>query len=154
MLEAGLAAPSGCNKQTTSLIAVDDPDTNIKATRLIRRMYPDARVLARARNRQHAWRLMDMGVEPFREVFGSSLEMGEKVLVELGLPPDVAAAHTRRFREHDEELLRRQYLIYDDEAALVQTAQDSRQDLMKLFEADLTESPRAGTRKPAGPGPA
>lgn len=25
LLEAGLAAPSGCNKQTTSLIAVDDP---------------------------------------------------------------------------------------------------------------------------------
>ncbi len=26
LLEAGLAAPSGCNKQTTSLIAVDEPD--------------------------------------------------------------------------------------------------------------------------------
>ena len=27
ILKAGLAAPSGCNKQTASLIAVDDPDT-------------------------------------------------------------------------------------------------------------------------------
>lgn len=27
ILEAGLSAPSGCNKQTTSLIAVDDPQT-------------------------------------------------------------------------------------------------------------------------------
>ena len=27
IMEAGLAAPSGCNKQTVSLIAVDDPDT-------------------------------------------------------------------------------------------------------------------------------
>lgn len=26
IMEAGLAAPSGCNKQTTSLIAVDDPE--------------------------------------------------------------------------------------------------------------------------------
>jgi len=26
IMEAGLAAPSGCNKQTTSLIAIDDPD--------------------------------------------------------------------------------------------------------------------------------
>ena len=26
IMEAGLAAPSGCNKQTTRLIAVDDPD--------------------------------------------------------------------------------------------------------------------------------
>ena len=33
IMEAGLAAPSGCNKQTTSLIAVDDPDalTQIRA---------------------------------------------------------------------------------------------------------------------------
>ena len=27
IMEAGLSAPSGCNKQTTSLIAVDDPET-------------------------------------------------------------------------------------------------------------------------------
>ena len=26
ILEAGLAAPSGCNRQTTSLVAVDDPE--------------------------------------------------------------------------------------------------------------------------------
>jgi tRNA nucleotidyltransferase (CCA-adding enzyme) len=82
-------------------------------------------------------------------VFGSSLEMSERVLVALGLPPEVAAAHTRRFREHDEDLLRRQYLVYDDEAALVQTAQDSRQDLMRLFEADVTES--SGPPGPSNP---
>ena len=34
IMEAGLAAPSGCNKQTTSLIAVDDPEvlSRLKAT--------------------------------------------------------------------------------------------------------------------------
>lgn len=34
IMEAGLAAPSGCNKQTTSLIAIDDPDVlaRIRAT--------------------------------------------------------------------------------------------------------------------------
>ena len=30
IMEAGLAAPSGCNKQTTSLIAVDDPKVLVK----------------------------------------------------------------------------------------------------------------------------
>ncbi len=149
-----LRAAGGANIRLF-VVDMDDPDTNIKSCRLIRLMYPQAKVLARARNRQHAWRLMDMNVEAFREVFGSSLEMGERVLVELGLPPEVAAAHTRRFREHDEDLLRRQYLIYDDEAALVQTSQDSRQDLMRLFEADVTESSGPSeTVKPAGPEPA
>ena len=35
MLEAGLAAPSGCNKQTTSLLALDDPAVLAKVTPLL-----------------------------------------------------------------------------------------------------------------------
>ena len=30
LLEAGLAAPSGCNKQTVSLIAVNDPEYSLR----------------------------------------------------------------------------------------------------------------------------
>ena len=36
IMEAGLAAPSGCNKQTTSLIAVDDADLLGKLCEVIR----------------------------------------------------------------------------------------------------------------------
>ncbi len=118
------------------VITLDDPDANMRATRLIRRMYPQAVVLARARNRQHAWRLMDMSAEPFREVFGTSLELSERLLVALGLSADTARNHVQRFREHDEKLLRDQYLVYDDEAAVIQTSRDARADLMRLFEAD------------------
>ena len=35
IMEAGLAAPSGCNKQTTSLIAVDDPEILSELRRVI-----------------------------------------------------------------------------------------------------------------------
>ena len=35
IMQAGLAAPSGCNKQTTSLIAVDDPEVLAKLHRVI-----------------------------------------------------------------------------------------------------------------------
>ncbi|MBO4299420.1 MAG: nitroreductase family protein [Clostridia bacterium] len=35
IMKAGLDAPSGCNKQTTSLIAVDDPDVLAKLHRVI-----------------------------------------------------------------------------------------------------------------------
>ena len=35
ILEAGLAAPSGCNKQTASLIAVDDPEMLARLNALI-----------------------------------------------------------------------------------------------------------------------
>jgi nitroreductase len=35
IMQAGLDAPSGCNKQTTSLIAVDDPEVLAKLHRVI-----------------------------------------------------------------------------------------------------------------------
>jgi hypothetical protein len=56
------------------------------------------------------------------------------------LPPETAADHTKRFRTHDEKLLRAQHLIYDDDVAVVQTARDARADLEKLFEADVSDS--------------
>ena len=37
ILEAGLAAPSGCNKQTVSLIAVDDPEILARLRAVIER---------------------------------------------------------------------------------------------------------------------
>ncbi|WP_369941271.1 monovalent cation:proton antiporter-2 (CPA2) family protein [Xanthomonas medicagonis] len=128
------------------VVAMDDPETNIKTTRLIRRLYPKAQVLSRARNRQHAWRLMDLGAEPFREVFASSLELSEKVLVSLGLSADTARDRIARFRQHDEQLLRAQHLVYDDDAAVVQTSRDARADLMRLFEADVGETPPDAAR--------
>ena len=133
-----LLRAAGAQHCKVFVVAMDDPDTNIRATRLIRRMYPKAVVLSRARNRQHAWRLMDLNAEPFRETFGSSLEMGERVLTALGISASTAAQHAKQFRAHDEKLLREQYLIYDDEAALLQTSKDARRDLEKLFAADIS----------------
>lgn len=82
---------------------------------------PAARVLSRARDRQHAWKLMDLSSEPFREVLGSRLKVGERVLTALGIPDHVARA-VQRFREHDDNLLRTQPLLYDDEAAVIQSS--------------------------------
>ncbi|KRG69539.1 potassium transporter KefB [Stenotrophomonas terrae] len=135
-----LLRAAGAEHIRVFVMAMDDPDTNLRAVRLVRRMYPNATVLARARNRQHAWKLLDMSAEPFREVFGSSLEASERVLTALGIPESIARDHVQRFREHDEALLKAQHLVYDDEAAVMQTSRDAREDLMHLFEADASDS--------------
>ncbi|MDQ1121325.1 MULTISPECIES: monovalent cation:proton antiporter-2 (CPA2) family protein [Pseudoxanthomonas] len=140
-----LLRAAGAQHCKVFVVAMDDPDTNIRCTRLIRRMYPAATVLSRARNRQHAWRLMDLSAEPFRETFGSSLEMGERVLTALGVDEEEAARQAQRFRAHDEKLLREQYLVYDDDAALIQTARDARRDLEKLVAADTAPPATADT---------
>jgi len=37
IMRAGLAAPSGCNKQTTSLVGLDDPKTLVSITDIVRK---------------------------------------------------------------------------------------------------------------------
>jgi hypothetical protein len=105
-------------------------------------------VLARARNRQHAFRLLHAGVERvFRELLGSSLELAESALVELGTDPATAAAQVRTFRAHDESTLRQQAAVKDDESKLIASAQASARQLESLFEADARETRSAEFRR-------
>ena len=122
------------------MLTTDDAEANVRTARLLRRQFPHLKVLARARNRQHAFKLMDLGVdEVVRETLHSSLELGQRTLEALGVPAEVAAERRARFLRHDEQLLKEQYLVYDDEAALIQSSQQARQDLEKLFEADAQD---------------
>ncbi|MGH8562116.1 MAG: glutathione-regulated potassium-efflux system protein KefB, partial [Nevskiales bacterium] len=68
-----------------------------------------------------------------------SLDMAGKVLQELGLSEDEATRSVRRFREHDEELLQRNYAFHDDEAKLADLAKRAAQELEELFEQDARE---------------
>ena len=123
------------------VLTTDDPDANVRTARIVKRLFPHLKVFARARNRQHAFKLMDMDVQVTRETFHSSLVIGRRVMEALGVPADEAARDTDRFREHDEALLRQQHLVYDDEAALIASTAQARKDLEQLFEADAGEAP-------------
>jgi glutathione-regulated potassium-efflux system protein KefB len=94
-------------KAEVFVLATDDPEANLRTARLVKRQYPHLKIIARARNRQHVFRLMDMGVdEPIRETFHSSLKMTRMTLEALGLPHDYAADRVERFRRYDEDLLK------------------------------------------------
>ncbi|MFC5441133.1 monovalent cation:proton antiporter-2 (CPA2) family protein [Rhodanobacter ginsenosidimutans] len=124
-------------KAEVFVLATDDPEANLRTARLVKRQYPHLKIIARARNRQHVFRLMDMGVdEPIRETFHSSLKMTLKTLEALGLTHEFAVDRVERFRRYDEDLLKKQALVYDDETKLIQSTRDALVDLQKLFEAD------------------
>ena len=123
--------------------AIDGIDANLRVTRVVRRLYPELKIFARAYDRSHAWKLMDLGADATRETFASGLELGRDVLVAIGFDPADAAARVQRFREHDEALLASQHLFYDDEAALVESTKRARSELEQLFEADIAPGPGA-----------
>ena len=133
------------------VVAIDDVESSLRTVRVIRRMYPDAKVLARARDRRHAWALMDLGAQALREMLLSSLQLGEDVLVALGVPADVAHEHAQRFLALDQRLLNAQYLVHDDEAAVLQASSDARRELEQLFDADRGEGVLGGITREAAP---
>jgi glutathione-regulated potassium-efflux system protein KefB len=139
------------DKAEVFVLASDDPESSLRVARVVRRQYPHLKIVARARNRQHVWRLMDLGVEePVRETLYSSLKMTRKALEALGLTVEQAADQVERFRRQDAELLKAQYLVYDDETKLVQTTREALSDLEKLFEADATPEAERERRRDAG----
>ncbi|WP_225774029.1 monovalent cation:proton antiporter-2 (CPA2) family protein [Pseudomonas sp. Marseille-Q5115] len=118
------------------VIATNDPDTNIKTAELVKRLYPHLKIIARARNRQHVHKLTDLGADAVRETFYSSLEMTRRTLIGLGLTEVQAQTRIRRFQHHDQVVLREQHLVYDDAAKVIQSNQEARAELERLFEAD------------------
>ena len=136
------------------VLATDDPAVNVRTARMVRRMFPHLKIIGRARNRQHAFRLMDLTTDPddvVRETFYSSLKMAALTLKALGLGDAQAKASVEMFREHDEQLLRDQHLVYDDDVALRQTTREAYAELQGLFEADsaveATTTPDASSAK-------
>ena len=88
--------------------------------------------------------------DPVRETLYSSLKMTKQALVALGLTPEQAVDRVERFRRQDAELIKAQYLVYDDETKLVQTTREALADLERLFEADASPEAERARERDAG----
>jgi len=116
----------------------------------VKRLFPNVRVLARARNRRHAFRLMDLSVDSVvRENFPGGLELSRAVMLALGVDRHVVDQRISLFRDHDEALLREQHLIWDDEAALVQSSISAERDLARLFQEHAAQLGKAPPTSPS-----
>ena len=119
------------------MLAIDDVEASLLTAENARRHFPKLKIYARARNRFHAYRLMDIGVDYLmRETFVSSLELAQNVMQGLGLPDWEARDATETFRRHDERQLENQHAVYHDETQLIQNANDAHKELVGIFDSD------------------
>jgi voltage-gated potassium channel Kch len=126
------------DKAKVFVLAIDDVDASVKTAELVRHEFPNVRIVARARNRVHAYRLFDLGVQiVHRETFTASLDTARDVLVAMGLPDGPSNDTVRIFREHDEKMLRDAAAHHQDMDKLIEIAAAGRQELNRLFEQDV-----------------
>jgi monovalent cation:proton antiporter-2 (CPA2) family protein len=132
-----LLRAAGAEQAKLLIVAQDNMEDVLRIVEVARRNFPHLKILARARNRRHAYLLMDRGVKgPVRDTFYSGLKMAEDSLMALGIPPAEAAHSVALFREHDERALQEMHAIYRDEKQLIQSTQQATDELTALFEAD------------------
>lgn len=125
------------------VMAMDDMEESISVAKYIMRTYPHVKILARARDRQHVYRLRDIGVEHiWRETYLSALGMSYEALIQLGIDKQAAYQNIETFRDYDEELLRRQQTIYTDEQQLIEMSRSAFSELESLFDSDMQSGQR------------
>ncbi len=137
---ADVLRAAGAEHARLLVVVLDEIQDVLRTVEVARRNFPELKILARARNRQHAYLLMDRSVDGLvRDTFHSSLKMAEMALTSVGIEAAAAERAVALFREHDERVLRETHAIYRDEAQLIQSTQQSAAELASLFEADREE---------------
>jgi glutathione-regulated potassium-efflux system protein KefB len=128
------------DKARLFVLAIDDVQSSLRTAREVQEHFPNLVIFARARNRAHAYQLLELGItHVVRETFQSSLELSGDLLQELGYSYSEARGTLDQFREHDERLLQESFHYQRDEKKLIEIADRSRRELESLFARDAAE---------------
>ncbi|WP_252345742.1 NAD-binding protein, partial [Shewanella indica] len=128
---------AGLPKARVILVAVNNVEDSLQIVTQVKTHFPHVAVVARARDRNHAYRLMSLGVTSvFRETFGSALSASESVLQTLGLSQVQANERVKIFAEHDKAQVEAGAKHKDDLKALIRLSNKGRAELESLMRAD------------------
>ncbi|MFZ4702688.1 MAG: glutathione-regulated potassium-efflux system protein KefC [Candidatus Methylumidiphilus sp.] len=135
-----LLQAAGAEQAKLIVVAIDDVEQSLSLVDSVKEEFPHLTILARARNVQHAFGLMERGVVLYqREIFESALQLGELALVELGHGSYAAHQAAQKFRSHDLKSLKKRYQARHDEEKLITVVREARQQLEEAMSADKEE---------------
>ena len=133
-----LLRAAGAENAKVFVLAISNLEESVRIAETVTRHFPQLKIIARARNRRHAHKLMDLGIDLiYRETLQSSLSMSEAVLTTLGRSEAQAREIAQAFCEHDAKLLREQHAIQDSEEKLIQSSKDTAEELERLLRVDV-----------------
>jgi monovalent cation:proton antiporter-2 (CPA2) family protein len=131
------------DKACALVLAIDKVDSSLKVAEAVRTHFPDLPIYARARDRTHVHKLMDLGVTIIeRETFLAALELTKELLRGLGLPAAEVKRATETFKRLDERRLYEDYQYYTDLEKVRANALSQAKELEELFARDAAELPR------------
>jgi CPA2 family monovalent cation:H+ antiporter-2 len=133
-----LLKAAGCENAKLFIAAIDNPRVNLQVVEMIKKHFPHLKILARARNRNDAFELVDMGVNDFyRENLYSAVNLGIDALVEMGHRRYTATRQGQRFIKFDEEATYRLAQKRHDKKALLMSTLEEIEIQEQLIKSDL-----------------
>jgi monovalent cation:proton antiporter-2 (CPA2) family protein len=135
-----LLLAAGAAQAKLLVIAIDDVDGSLDLVRLAQKHFPKLKLLVRANDREHAYRLIKLGIKDiYRETLESSLQMSVQAMQVLGFRAYQAHRAAHKFKEYDEETVRLLAEYYGtDEKDFIGRVRKRVQTLDELFEAEGT----------------
>jgi glutathione-regulated potassium-efflux system protein KefB len=128
------------DKARAFVLAIDDMENSLRVAESVRQHFPDLPIYARARDRTHVHKLMDLGVTIIeRETFLSALELSRRLLRGLGLGSKEVKRLTDTFKRQDEKRLYEDYTYYTDTEKVRANAMNAANELEQLFDKDIQE---------------
>jgi glutathione-regulated potassium-efflux system ancillary protein KefC len=125
---------AGAGRARVVVVAIDYVGQSLAAVDLLREHFPNATIVARARNTTHWAGLHARGVQHIeRETLDSALMSGRSVLELMGWEPHTARNQALRFRRHNLELLHELAAHQGDERSLIALAKQGRAQLEQLW---------------------
>lgn len=133
-----LLEAAGIRDAKVLVVALVNIEASLEITRLVKAHFPHITLIVRARDRAHAYQLVELGVEnPIREIYESSLSAAMRTLTEVGYTEGQSQNVIDIFREHDQSLLHQAIAISKDPKELALLVKQSRKELKDLFSKDV-----------------
>lgn len=146
-----LLEAAGAENAKLLVIAIDDADKIISLAKLAKKHFPNLKIVARARDRSHAYQLMSIGITVFkRETFDSALNLGIEALKLLGNDEEKAQRAAKLFSDHDHESLQILADLWGDDHRYGIAVKQRKEDLRLVLAKDEAELEKLNTCHGAG----
>jgi glutathione-regulated potassium-efflux system ancillary protein KefC len=106
---------AGADRADFLIIALDDANAITRLAQIARTHFPRLRVIARARDMRHMFKLRDLGVEMVeRETWLSALRLGEVAVAQISADAERARRTAETFAEHDVDVVAKLYQVHKE----------------------------------------
>ncbi|WP_047247788.1 monovalent cation:proton antiporter-2 (CPA2) family protein [Maribacter thermophilus] len=133
-----LLESAGIAEAKILICAIDNMDVTKNVTKIVKEKYPHVELMVRAKNRDAAYDLLNMGIENiYRETLDTSLALAKDTLSKMGFRKYTLNRQVKNFIKYDEDSLRRLATEPKQDKNFIFKARKELEEQERLLNADL-----------------